>query len=189
MNAYVVTNLQNDKKYIGITSRTIERRWAEHLVEARVQQRGSALHAAIRKYGLGAFVIEEAGTVESWAELCAMEALLIAQRGTRAPAGYNLTDGGEGMPGHVHSPETRTKMAARIYSDEAKAKISAGMMGHVLSAETRAKISAANTGKVFSPETKAKMSAAQMGKVLSPEHVAKIAAASRLTRARKKEAA
>ena len=76
----------------------------------------------------------------------------------------NLTDGGDGTSGAVHSPETR-------------AKLSAASKGRKLSAEARAKVSAAASNP--SPETRAKMSAALKGRKHSPEHRAKISAAVR----------
>jgi len=90
----------------------------------------------------------------------------------------NLTDGGEGPSGHIHTPETRAKMSkaqtGKTPSPETKAKISAAMTGKMTgekhhmygktpSPETKAKLSAANTGQKKSPETKAKLSEAKTG--------------------------
>jgi hypothetical protein len=61
---------------------------------------------------------------------------------------HNRTDGGDGVSGFTHSPETR-------------AKLSAANKGKTLSPETREKLSAARKGETFSPETRAKMSAAK----------------------------
>jgi hypothetical protein len=94
----------------------------------------------------------------------------------------NKTDGGEGISGLIHTPETRAKMSASRKGEKSC------MYGKTLSPETRAKISASrkgenhpNYGKTHSPETKAKMSDAlkgeknpNYGKPLSPEHRAKI---------------
>jgi hypothetical protein len=108
----------------------------------------------------------------------------------------NLTDGGEGVSGHVHSPETRAKLSAalkgrnlsaehrvnigtagkgRIFSPEHRARISAANSNP--STETRAKIGAIWKGRNRSAETKAKLSAALKGRTLSPEHRAKVVAA------------
>ena len=91
---------------------------------------------------------------------------------------HNLTNGGDGTSGCIHSPETRAKMSAAH-----KGKKNHNY-GKTLSPETRAKISAATKGKTRSPETRAKMSAALKGenhpfygKSRSPETRAKMSAA------------
>jgi hypothetical protein len=90
----------------------------------------------------------------------------------------NLTNGGEGISGGIHSPETKQKIGSAQKGEKNH------NYGKTLSLETRAKISAATKGKTLSPETKAKMSAAQKGenhpfygKTLSPETKAKMSAA------------
>ncbi len=72
MIVYCVTNTVNGKKYIGMTSRTLEERWKSHCSSAR---NGSdfRFHSAIRKYGEEVFTkeilydnlnIEECRTIE-----------------------------------------------------------------------------------------------------------------------------
>ena len=87
----------------------------------------------------------------------------------------NLTDGGDGAPGHKHSSESRAKMSAakmgHYVSEECRVKMSAAMRGkryalgkhHRLSEETKLKMSAAKMGHKTSDETRVKMSAAKMG--------------------------
>ena len=70
----------------------------------------------------------------------------------------NLTDGGDGMSGHIPSAEHRAKLSAALKGRTFE--------GRVLSAEHRTKISAA--GRNRSPETRAKVSAA-----LAAHHAAK----------------
>ena len=67
-------------------------------------------------------------------ELDRWEKYFIKSRDTKNPNGYNLTDGGEGLAGMKHKPETIAKMSAT-------------KLGKKRSAETRAKISAARTGE------------------------------------------
>lgn len=54
---YKATNLINGRVYIGLTTTTLERRWAVHCCEVR---RGSKylFHKAIRKYGEDSFSLE-----------------------------------------------------------------------------------------------------------------------------------
>lgn len=58
---YKVTNLVNNKVYIGQTTKTIERRWQQHIYEATHKGHGEnyPLHAAMRKYGIENFIIEK----------------------------------------------------------------------------------------------------------------------------------
>lgn len=95
----------------------------------------------------------------------------------------NLTDGGEGTPGHRCSPETRAKIGAaskgRPYSSETRAKMGAANKGRKRSPETRAKLSAAAKERQYSPETRAKIGAAKKGHKCSPETLVKMSRASK----------
>lgn len=81
----------------------------------------------------------------------------------------NLTDGGEGAPGYVPTPETRARIAAagrgRKMSDETKAKLVAATKGVKRTPEARERMRQAQRNKVYTPtpETRAKMSAARKG--------------------------
>lgn len=57
---YKITNSINDKVYIGITTRTVQGRWMEHVSRSRYpNEYKSAIHSAIRKYGQDSFKVEE----------------------------------------------------------------------------------------------------------------------------------
>lgn len=88
----------------------------------------------------------------------------------------NKTDGGDGISGYRHKPETRAKWANRTNSPEHRAAIRAANTGIVRSPEFRAKISAALIGRPVSAETRAKISAAHKGRKLTEEARAKISA-------------
>lgn len=105
------------KSYVGITRRTLDERWAEHLkLKGRYTK---ALHAAIRKYGAAAFIKCILLESECWADLCSAEREFIAELGTLAPHGYNQTTGGDGVVGlsadakerHRRNTSTATKAA------------------------------------------------------------------------------
>ena len=55
---YQITNLVNDKKYIGLTTSTIQERWKQHL-QALDRGINYALYRAMRKYGVENFLLEE----------------------------------------------------------------------------------------------------------------------------------
>jgi hypothetical protein len=66
----------------------------------------------------------------------------------------NLTDGGEGTSGFVHSKEARAKLflvnkgknKGRVHSEETKAKMASSHKGRMKSDETRAKMSLTHKG-------------------------------------------
>ena len=92
---YEITCLVNGKKYIGWTGPTLspENRWKTHLMIARTKQ-GSAIHAAIRKYGVDSFRFRPVKSFLSRALV--LRAEVVAVRKTLAPLGYNIAPGGYG---------------------------------------------------------------------------------------------
>lgn len=82
-----------NKGYVGKTIRTLSARWRAHCSD------GSgcwALKGAIRKYGKAAFTITELASGLTSEEAKRVEREMIHKYRTRAPNGYNLTDGGQG---------------------------------------------------------------------------------------------
>lgn len=174
MLAYLITNTVNSKAYVGITTRSIARRWYEHKFVPN--SCGQLLAKAINKYGAEAFEIKPIASAKTLKNLKEVEKDLIVQFQTKVPFGYNLTDGGDGVfgfkhteeqkkrngdlkRGTIHSEKTKQKMKiahlgennhfyGKSHSDDSKAKISAtkqGCTGHWL-------------GKPRSEETKRKIS-------------------------------
>lgn len=126
---YTITNEVNGKQYVGIANRPA-RRWIEHK-----SGHGSKLIAqAIKKYGLENLkfdVLYEGCEID----IKRLEIDLIRQWGTKAPGGYNLTDGGEGTTGWKHSKETRKEMS------KSRTGSRNGMYGKKHGKETRDKMS------------------------------------------------
>jgi len=151
MIVYCFTNLVNNKKYVGVTSQTLDGRWDRHIVCAR---NGSSyrFHQAIRKYGADAFesvVLEECSTSE---EACALERTWIQLLGTKHyKLGYNMTDGGDGAPGREISEATREKhrqaQLGKRHSEATKQKMRESHMNHKVSDETRKKLSDLKKGE------------------------------------------
>jgi len=92
----------------------------------------------------------------------------------------NLTDGGEGMSGHVCSKETRIKLSNcfkgtkhpmfnKHHREDSKNKMSIGNTGRVFSEEHRKKISLANRGKIRSEDCKKRLSEINKGNKRSEE--------------------
>lgn len=58
---YVITNKVNGKQYVGQTSRNIDTRFEEHCYDDRSN---SAIHKAIKKYGINSFELKELESVD-----------------------------------------------------------------------------------------------------------------------------
>ena len=143
MIIYKITNLINNKLYIGKTSKTIEKRFNEHCT-AKIKNK-SAIRSAINKYGFENFKIDII-------EICEQDISNDRERYyikffNSIKDGYNLTDGGDGASfGDMNvakRPEVREKLKYIFYgkkhSDETKKKISDKLKGNKLSNETKKK--------------------------------------------------
>ena len=161
-HAYIVICASTNKKYVGVTGGSIEERWKWHLTDAK-RRTGSALWAAIRKYGSDCFNIQSVACAKSLPDILAIERLLIVQYCTFAPNGYNLTMGGEGRFGFKPSPESVEKSAAkhrgRPCHPNTRRMASQFHKGKPKSESMKAKLSASLTGTHRSKETKAKLAA------------------------------
>ena len=96
---YLIWCKINGKKYVGQTTRTLEERFDEHC------HANSYIGKAIRKYGRENFVCGVIKYCATRDELNACERHYIAALKSRAPYGYNFTDGGEGGSGVNHAGE------------------------------------------------------------------------------------
>lgn len=97
MFIYKITNLINNKIYIGKTIRNIQERWNEHVSCALNNSDNLYLHNAIQKYGANNFKIEVIDSCNSEEELNQLEEYYIKLYNTQDKnIGYNLTNGGDG---------------------------------------------------------------------------------------------
>jgi len=171
MVVYWVRNTVNNKVYIGQTSTSLERRWYMHNWD---ENNNSLLHKAIKKHGRENFTIEVIHECETKEEMDFVEIFYIALLNTKAPNGYNLTDGGEGRSGFSCTEETKRKIGlankGRPSVNAFKSGIENPSFGKPLSEEVKLAISKANLGHtrsfgnhnalghVVSEESKGKMS-------------------------------
>jgi group I intron endonuclease len=89
MKIYAIKNRVNGKIYVGLTTRSIEKRWKEHVSNYR--KLNFALYRAFRKYGVENFSIEELENVDTLEELVKRETEWITQLDTMNPLkGYNM---------------------------------------------------------------------------------------------------
>lgn len=137
----------------------------------------------MRKHGVAAFQIETIATALSTDQVFGLESEVIAQHDSFR-RGYNMTEGGEGPRGLVHTQSSREKMrrsqTGKTQSAETIAKRVVSLRGRKLpprSEEHRAKISTANTGRRWTDEQRAVITEKLKARQFSPEHRAKISAA------------
>jgi len=123
---YLIENLINSKKYIGITTQGYKKRFKQHIKDAKNKRYNSALHHAIRKYGIENFTIEVIEFADSWDDLCEKETDNISKYDTYNN-GYNLTLGGEGSKGCAITEDNKQKISeankGRKRTKEANIKI------------------------------------------------------------------
>lgn len=106
---YKITNLINNKIYIGYTKYTPEKRFQEHWLQ-RFQD-NSILHKAMIKYGKNSFKIEGLEEFnEDENDWCQKECYWIEKLQSRQPKGYNICEGGNKPPVHYGSNNVKSKI-------------------------------------------------------------------------------
>lgn len=128
---YLVTNMANGKRYVGVTKKTPARsRWVQHIATAR-QGSNYWLHAAIRKYGAQSFVFEELVSTFDRQVAYSLEVAFIWAFGTFGwrSDGYNQTRGGAGngrqwtvRERHAHRHRQKKSMSRPEVREKIKAK-------------------------------------------------------------------
>ena len=197
---YSITNIINDKKYIGKTRGKMCARWNQHIRSLNAKKHSNIhLQNAWNKYGSENFIFN---TLKECKEenLGKIEGFFIEKYNT-VKNGYNIeeptVEGGKRV-------NILTKQKLSLYtgiknsqfgkkrSKEQREKISHTLKGHAVSDITREKISSANKGKIrsnstrekivenlkkrspVSEETKRKLSISNIGKKVSEETKNKI---------------
>lgn len=145
---YKITNKINGKIYIGITNQGSGARYRHHWYESRIGE-SSALHRAMAKYGEENFTLEIIDFADTYDELKEKEKFYIKQFDSKnRDKGYNLTEGGDGTFGKMHSEETkekiRQKAIGRKASEETKQKMSEMRKGRPVSELTKQKTAERN---------------------------------------------
>ena len=108
---YLITNLINNKKYIGQTKQgREERRWQEHSIFYVNENR--MLYNAIRKYGSENFEFKVIDTDIPEELIDERERYYIKYYNTfyLNGQGYNMTEGGQGIHGYTHSEITKQRI-------------------------------------------------------------------------------
>lgn len=151
---YKITNLLNNKYYVGQTWQPMKDRFAQH-----AQRNDSVkLYNAMEKYGSNNFTIECLTVVSTQTLADFYETYFISRfKSNDRDVGYNISNGGRGVG--KHTPQTKEKISTSLtgrekepFTDEHKVNMSRSKMGHLVSKETRDKISKTNTGKELTEE-------------------------------------
>lgn len=177
IGVYMIEHTASGRRYVG-KSVNVYRRLAAHL-RSRPKER-TFLSSAIEKHGRDAFsttLLERCATEE---EATAREQYWIRELGTRAPHGFNLTVGGDGVSGLVWSEESRERRAAaergKKHTADTRAKMAASRRAFYATPEGVAVAAARGlrgAGRKHSAETRHKMRLAQLGRKMSAEAVEK----------------
>lgn len=113
-----VLHFPNGKKYVGVTRNSLRTRLLHHCNAALAGRTKQAVRAAIAKYGLDSVLVS---FPQNDGPLLEAEKALVAAMVADGHHLYNQTDGGEGVCGFSHSPNTRKAMsssARQSWTDE-----------------------------------------------------------------------
>lgn len=116
MYVYKITNLQNNKIYIGQTIYSIEKRFHRHIQDALSKRLDTHLARAIRKYGKESFTIEVIDTASTREELTTKESYWI-QFLDSIKNGYNETSAEYRSGGNTYfskSPEEMEQIKNKL---------------------------------------------------------------------------
>ena len=177
MLVYCIKNTINNKEYIGLTTRTLEERWKQHIYESNKKDSwewNTPLGNAIKKYGKDSFQVFVLEECSSETEMKQKEIQLIKERKSLASEnGYNLSFGGDGRLGYKLSEKTKRKIGegnlGKVMSTESKEKMSIAakkrsvgkpspMDGKKHTDDALRKISESSKGRIFSEESRIKKS-------------------------------
>lgn len=127
-DVYKITNKITGKVYIGIANQGAGARYRHHWYEARIGE-PAPIHRSMAKYGEENFTLEIIDFADTYEELKEKEKYWIKQYDSvNRDKGYNLTEGGDGTFGRMHSEETKNKIRqkaiGRKASEETKKKMS-----------------------------------------------------------------
>lgn len=175
---YLVTNLENGKKYVGQHNTTdYLARWKKHLYDMKGGS-NLLLHKAIRKYGEEAFKVERLCVcpVDSLTDL---EGYYAEQYDSYMwDSGYNMVWCAKSFNlGLKHTPESieknRRAHLGKKMSPEAIEKTRQAHLGKKHTPEHIEKIRQAQLGRKQSPEAIENNRQSKLGKKHTPEHIEK----------------
>lgn len=177
MLIYEAQNIQNGKRYFGLTTLSLKLRMNKHKKNAfcpSSKNKKNYFTLAIRKYGWDNFKWRIVGYTDSIEELKEAEKECIWLYNTNNNLyGYNLTIGGEGSKGYKHTNEAKIKIGK-------SSKGNKYCLGHKIPDDVKEKIRLScigknkgkryNIGRKHTEESKRKMSEKAKGRIFTEEH-------------------
>lgn len=109
MIIYKITNIKNNKVYIGQTIRPMKDRFNRHINDALNNVIDTHFTRAIRKYGKESFIIEQIDAANSQQELNIKEQMWIREYDS-TNKGYNETDAIFKCGGNTYKSKTKAEM-------------------------------------------------------------------------------
>lgn len=173
---YLAVNKINGKAYVGKTSKTLEHRRACHEAMSTCDE-GWYFQRAIKKHGKENFEWHEVYSDVPTCDLGMLESECVSWFNTRAPNGYNLSNGGEGNPGYKFTQEQKDHLS-RVHKGkplpalflERARQANLGKKKGPLNEETKNKISKRLKGRKQTDEHRRKNSQANKGRP-KPKHI------------------
>lgn len=166
---YKVTNIVNEKSYIGQTVNSLEKRKRDHTNTALRKDNNFYFHRAIRKYGSENFDWRIIECCNSKYELNLAEEWYIRYYKTFIRfidcCGYNLTLGGEGSVGYKHSNDTLKCMSEASFKSTKHYS-----RGKHLLEEHKQKIRLSNIGRKWTDEQRSNYKESMTGKYLGRDN-------------------
>ena len=110
---YKISNTINQKLYIGKTNNP-KYRWYKHKLISKDtfnKYKKYPIHFALAKYDYSNFTFEVIDQSENEVDILKQEIYYISYFKSLGMILYNITDGGEGVSGHIPSKETRDKIS------------------------------------------------------------------------------
>lgn len=191
MICYLITNKINDKKYVGITKYSLQKRFLNHLKYAQGNPNGY-FQRAICKYGADSFNLEVLEKAESWNDLQIIEQEWIKKLKTNlSQFGYNMTEGGDGgntllttsakinvsraCIKRMHNPEQRKKVWNPVINKKRTANMKKGLKVLYADPDKKAELLKNNKGlfkkgHIDSNQTKLKKAISAKGKLKTETH-------------------
>lgn len=160
MVVYKITNLKNNKIYIGQTIQSFEARMSKHIYDSK-NNKAYLISRAIAKYGVENFTFEIIDWATNQTELNYLEWIWIHKENSIRPAGYNLKEGGKNAPINTeHRKKISESNSKRVWTEESKRKIglaNSGPIGYTVTEETKEKLKKNTTKQWQNPEIRKKM--------------------------------
>jgi group I intron endonuclease len=111
-SSYLITNIITNKRYVGITSTSLEKRWKRHCADSKHST--LLLHRSIKKHGTQAFTVTLLEEYARKQEALEGERRLIQTYDTFGMNGYNMTLGGDGLTGYRFTIEQRKQFSIKV---------------------------------------------------------------------------